>query len=54
MSEPQKLPTNNCSGCWKYFPVERLAVRVGGKNRKLRYCPACLSRREKALREIRR
>jgi hypothetical protein len=26
--------------------------RVGGRNRKLRYCPVCLARRERAMVEV--
>ena len=49
MPKPKQLPTSNCSGCWKYFPVEKLTVRTVNSKRKMRYCHACLEKREKAL-----
>ena len=49
MPKQNNLPTSNCSGCWKYFPVEMLTVRIVNSKRKMRYCPACLEKREKAL-----
>jgi hypothetical protein len=52
LTEKSKAPIKNCSGCWKDFPVEQLVERVGGRNRKLRYCPVCLARRERAMVEV--
>lgn len=49
MPKPNNLPTSNCSSCWKYFPVERLTVRIVGGKRKMRYCPSCVEKRDKAL-----
>jgi Pyruvate/2-oxoacid:ferredoxin oxidoreductase delta subunit len=49
MPKPNQLPTSNCSSCWKYFPVEMLTVRISNSKRKMRYCPDCLEKREKAL-----
>lgn len=54
MTVPSTTAFLLCNGCQKYLPVETMREVVGGKKRKLRYCPKCWDRRVKAMAAVKK